>query len=150
VRNDRVSRALVYIALGIVAVVVVWAFTLVGGPTFNRMKMADKNRIEDLSRISTDVDTYFQEQDKLPEKLSDLEKLRYSYRERNLVDSITKKPYQYEVLRNDSYKLCSEFDLTSKEAEMEKSNWNYQRSSNWEHPAGPFCFEFTIPERKKN
>ena len=147
--NQNASRRLIYAALVVVAVVVVWGFSLIGSPSFNRKVTADRNRIEDLGRLRDDVEQYFQDQRKLPEKLTDLEKVkRWNGYQRNLEDPATKKQYDYKASDTYSYELCSDFELTSKEAELEQSRYNRDDKS-WEHGVGHHCFKFDIPEGKR-
>ena len=147
--NLNASRGLIYAALVVVAVVVVWGFTLIGSPSFNRKVTADRNRIEDLGRLRDDVEQYFQDQRKLPEKLTDLEKVKrwYGY-QRNLEDPATKKQYDYKIADTYSYELCSDFELTSKDAELEQNRYNSDDKS-WDHGIGNHCFKFDIPEGKR-
>lgn len=138
-----VSRTLLYAALAVVGVVVVWAFALVGGPSFNRKVAADNQRIEDLRRLSRGVDIYFAEHKRLPEKLSDVGD------EEVLKGRTTAKPYEYAITGAYSYRLCADFELSSKEAELEKERWGYMGERNWSHDAGNHCFYFDIPEGKR-
>jgi len=154
VKNETLSRSLLYLAIIVVGVIVVWGFLLVGSPSFNRKLSADRNRIDDLQQLSNGVEQYFDQQKKLPDNLIDLEKVRYGYgRERRLEDPTSKKPYDFKVKDPYSYQLCAEFELTSKEAELEKRPYNYYGGSsrtNWDHEIGHHCFLFEIPVAKRN
>lgn len=143
-KNETISRVLLYVALIVVAVVVVWGFTLIGSPSFNRKLSGDRSRIDDLRRLTHDIQQYFQEQKNLPVRLNDLEKLTYSYSERHLEDLTTKKPYDYRVISSYEYELCADFELTSKEAELERSKYESINDKTWEHGVGHYCFKFEI------
>ncbi len=149
--KETTIRWLLYGALAVVGVVVVWGFTLIGSPSFNRKLSADRNRMEDLQRLSNGIAQYFDEQKKFPEKLADLDKLRYSYgRDLRLEDPATKRPYDFKVKDPYSYELCAEFELTSEEAEIEKRPYNYYGSrTTWDHGVGHNCFSFEIPVNKR-
>ena len=153
-KNETLSRALLYLAIIVVGVIVVWGFLLVGSPSFNRKLSADRNRIDDLGQISFGVEQYFDQQKKLPDNLIDLEKVRYGYGlARRLEDPTSKKPYDFKVKDLYSYELCAEFELASKEAELEKRRYNYYGGSSrtyWEHEIGHHCFLFEIPVAKIN
>lgn len=150
-KNETISRGLIFTALLIVGGVVIWGFTLVGSPAFNRKLAADKNRRDDLRTLERNVESYFEEQKKLPEKLTDLEKNKaIGYEAPEFEDPTTKKPYGYKVVDPYSYELCADFELTSKEAVLEKNRWDSDSDSRrWEHPSGPHCFQIQIPENKR-
>jgi hypothetical protein len=151
VRNETLSRYLVYFALIIVAVVIIWGFTIVGSPSFNRKLSADINRIEDILDLSQVIELYFDHQKKLPNNLMDLEKVSsvYRAREMRLEDPTSKKPYGFKVKDPYSYELCAEFELTSKETELEKQPYNYG-GRNWNYEVGHHCFLFEISVEKRN
>jgi hypothetical protein len=151
-KNETLSRFLLFSALFLVAAIVIWAFTLVGSPSFNRKLSADKNRIEDLQQISYGIEQYFYQQKKLPDNLKELEKIRYWYGQNNrLEDPTSQKPYGYKRKDAYSYELCGEFELNSKEAELEKPPYNYYESigTNWYHDVGHSCFSLEIPIEKR-
>lgn len=148
--NETIGRTLRYAAVVIVGAVVICAFVLVGGPSFNRKLSADKNRIDDLRRLSQEVDRYFEEQRKLPDTLTDLEKLKDRYGRRyDFDDPASKRPYEYKAVDSFSYELCADFELTSSEAKLEESRWGYDDGRIWRHDVGHHCFKFEIPEGKR-
>lgn len=149
-KSEVISRALLYGALVIVGGVVIWAFTLIGGPAFNRKLALDKNRLSDLNQLSLDIDRYYSERKQLPESLKDLEKLKNYYgKNRNLEDPATKKPYEYKAKDSFSYELCSDFELSSKDAALEEDSWSYGKIRSWKHETGRQCFNFDIPEGQR-
>lgn len=150
-KREAVARVLLAGALAVVGVVVVWGFTLIGSPSFNRKLSADKNRAEDLQRLADDVEQYFSEHKKFPEKLADLKEPEYSYgRGRQLEDPTTKKPYEFKVKDAFSYELCAEFELTSQEADLERRPYSYSRNrTRWDHGVGRSCFSLEIPATKR-
>jgi hypothetical protein len=147
--REKVSQLLLYAACAVVAVVVIWGFSLIGSPSFNRKLSADRNRIDDLERLRNDIERYFEEQRNLPSVLTDLEKLRsyYGY-QRNLEDPTTKKAYDYKVRDIFSYELCAEFELSSDQAKLERSRYGRDETT-WKHGTGRHCFNFEIPVGKR-
>ena len=148
--SEKTSQALLFGAFIVVGVVVVWGFSLVGSPSFNRKLFADRNRIEDLERLRVDVEQYFDEQRKLPDYLTDLGKVKpswYGY-QRSLEDPTTTKQYEYKKADAYSYELCADFELTSKDAQLERTRYG-AHDKTWEHDIGRACFEFEIPAGKR-
>ncbi len=122
----------------------------VASPSFNRKLSADRNRINDLRRLSNDIDQYFDEQKKLPDQLADLSKLRsWGDYERRLDDPTTKELYEYKRSDTFAYELCANFELTSKDAELEWRNYYGSHNMTWEYDIGHHCFKFGIPEGKR-
>ena len=145
----------VFTGAALAAATVVWAFVLVGSPSYNRRLAADRNRLEDLANIQRAVESYFDSHPSLPAVLSELEKPRPWYL-KNLSDPMTGKPYEYRLKDHYSYELCSDFELSAKEADVESPGpgdyrpWGgvYLDGAVWAHESGHHCFKFDIPEGK--
>lgn len=151
--ENKTGKMLLYIAGAIVVVAVVWGFSLVGSPSFNRKLSADRNRIEDLQGLQSSIEYYFEQQVKLPQSLQDLDKVRYWGR-RSLEDPTTKTPYEYKAVDEFNYELCATFELTSKDAELERSRYRSYYGNDidgkvWAHEVGHQCFKFEIPQGKR-
>ncbi len=147
-KNSNMSKWILNSALIIVGVIVVWGFTIIGSPSYNRKLSSDRIRIDDLRQISREVEQYFDRQKKLPEDLKDLNLLKSAYgSEVRTADPTSKKEYEYILKNSYSYELCASFELTSKEAEIENRTFDYYGNGrlNWDHGIGRSCFSLEIP-----
>ena len=148
--QNRAGRVLLYLAGVVVVIVVIWGFSLIGSPAFNRKISADKNRIDDLQNIRYQVESSFSDQLKLPQSLKDLDKDRHSSYLR-LEDPVSNSPYEYRVLGEFEYELCAIFDLTSKDAQLERRRYDRRDDEGdvWSHDVGRSCFKFEVPVGKR-
>lgn len=144
--NQGSGHLLLFVALILALIVFAWGFSFVGSTSLKGKVSADLNRIADLKLLSGDIDLYFQEQRKLPASLKDLDQVQSSSAgPRNLEDPTTGRRYEYKISDPYSYKLCSDFELTSKEAESGQGRYA-TNGKIWGHEAGYQCFKFNIPE----
>lgn len=150
VRREYKKMALPKVSLIIATILVVGAivtgFFVVGTPSEQRAQRYDDTRVWDLQNIQSEIYSYFQSKDKLPATLDEL---------RNDItgfvapqDPETKVDYEYIVLGENTFNLCTTFN---KEAQLEMDqNSIFQMmyisgsSENWSHAAGRFCYERTI------
>ncbi len=132
----RVVSALVIIAS------IVWGFSVLGSPRTQRLVKYDEQRIIDLQTINSLVQNYYQLNQSIPDKMSDLTSLQYS----NIpLDPETGIPYQYNLIGQSAkaYELCAEFDTDTNET---KSRVPYMYADiSWSHPMGHYCFKLAIP-----
>jgi hypothetical protein len=135
--REAPRRAGVVERVALVAVVVVVAAGLIvaGSPRHARRVAMDRQRSEELERLSGWVSTYWTEHRALPESVG-------VFRDKNyapvLNDPVTGEPYVYRTIDSTSYELCATFDLASgpdpREARREP------RSKFATHAAGRVCF----------
>ena len=151
--NAHHARAnMVGIAAGVlVLAAIVSGFLIIGSPSTQRLLRADQQKVGDLQTIQWQVVNYWQQKQKLPAVLTDLEDPISGFTVPT--DRETGAPYEYRVIGTTSFELCATFN---KESLREKANGSVPRpvsvygveSENWQHGAGELCFERTIdPER---
>ena len=103
---------------------------LSGSPGEQRLLRLDEQRVQDLRAISHNIDTYRTARDALPQ---DLDILVETQRLRRLpVDPVTGARYEYEIVAEDDYRLCAEFDRPSPPSAAIEDFWL--------HPRGRQCF----------
>lgn len=126
---------------------IIGGFVVMGSPTTQRNIRLDQMRVNNLQEIeSTVIYQYWQMKSKLPDTLADLEAIiNYT----SPVDPETKQPYVYEKVGDQSFKLCANFKMESREnnlggADIAYPSRPYGAPDNWNHPAGYYCFERTI------
>lgn len=148
--DNKTGKILLYIAGAIVVGVVIWGVLLVGSPAFNRKLSGDLNRLEDLQGLKGGIETFYEQEAKLPLNLQDLDKVR-SWRNHGLEDPITKITYDYKAVDEFNYELCATFELTSKDADLERNSYYpYPIDGKiWSHEVGHHCFKFEIPQSRR-
>lgn len=135
-------RNAVRISVAILAVVTIGSgFHIVGTPAEARLARFDAQRVGDLQNIQSQVITYYQAKQKLPDMISDLNNsLSYGPIP---VDPQTGTAYLYERGEGLSFKLCASFNAKS-HGNTPMSAYVEKRADNWQHEAGTACFDRTL------
>lgn len=142
-------------------VLIIWSFSVIGTPKEQRLWRLDQIRTNDLSTIQYQVINYWQQKEKLPEKLSDL--ISYSTLP---VDPEFEKgnTYEYKKIDDLKFEVCATFSadmpvgwveygkgggiVTPYYAERDMAvSYPYPgggQQDSWEHDIGYKCFERTI------
>ena len=131
------SKVFVKIVIGVVVLAVVYGIFLAGSPSKQRTFQFDQRRISDLQNISSAIDTYWRNNEKLPLTFDDL-KNQYSYI-RSVVDPVTQESYEYNVRSEIEYELCAVFAMDSSDygAGMVRKTF----LEPWTHGVGKTCFK---------
>jgi hypothetical protein len=126
----------------VVALAIIASFFLVGSPTDRRLQRLDEKRVNDLSSIQGEVLSYWQQKNKLPENLSQLNNdLNYFTVPK---DTENNKDYTYEILGQRQFKLCADFSTESNADIPYATPATYGMESKWSHGKGNVCFIRTI------
>lgn len=132
----------------IVLVAIVSGFFILGSPAEVRLTRLDAQKVSDLQTIQWQVVNYWQQKEKLPATLDDLNDPLSGGIIPN--DPQNGEAYIYEVTGARSFKLCATFnkegvgDPYIPRPVMEKGI----EGDSWQHGAGEVCFDRTIdPER---
>ena len=146
----------------IVLAVVVWSFTVIGTPWKQRDLRLDDKRIQDLQSIQYQVINYWQQKERLPEKLSDLSNPLSGYSLPIDPQFEKGKTYEYAVKAPLTFELCADFSLPIPKGwreyegyggvmpmmsrDVAESSFPVSGGANqsWEHGVGRTCFERTI------
>lgn len=150
--GTRVStrKAVAWGASALVLVIVIGAFFIVGSPETNRLRRFDEQRVGDLQSIQWQVVNYWQQKEKLPVSLAELEDPISGFVTPR--DPETDQAYEYLVRNGLTFELCAGFNLKS----ISRDGYGgrpvpadiFDSSQAWQHDAGRVCFERTIdPER---
>jgi hypothetical protein len=148
---------LVGVGVGILAFLTIIAgFFIIGTPGHVRLLRFDDQKVQDLSTIQSQTVYYYQQKQKLPAALSDLNDPLSNF----LVpaDPQTNTPYTYDVTGPLAFKLCATFNAPSLDTKG-RGNFNGNVSyptpaglggvnDNWQHGTGETCFERTIDPQK--
>lgn len=142
------------IAVGVIVVAVtVFAFSMIGSPSHQRLQRLDQERVSDLSQLGWHIDMYVGEFDELPSELSAL----VDYVDDYLLDPVTGVPYEYKQVEEQSFLLCANFALSNESQDdrgvslrsglLSSGSYNLSGPTSWQHDAGEKCFEFTVREK---
>ena len=138
------SKVFVKIVIGVVVLAVGYGIFLSGSPQKQRAFQFDQRRISDLQNISSALNTYWKNNEKLPETFDDL-KNQYSYI-RSVVDPVTQEPYEYNIRSETEYELCAVFELDSLDYGAGRVQKPFQEP--WTHGVGKTCFEREVQDAR--
>ncbi|HEY4505378.1 MAG TPA: DUF5671 domain-containing protein [Candidatus Paceibacterota bacterium] len=119
---------------------IVWGFSVLGSPRTQQLYKYDQEKVSQLQSISSEVSYYWQRNNKVPMKLSDLSESSY-YTVPN--DKQSGAPYEYIKSTNTTYQLCAEFNKSSEEANTIRYETYPSKVGTWNHPAGRYCFSLS-------
>ncbi len=132
------------IGLGIlVGIVIVIGFTLIGSPVSQTTIRYDQTRYTDFQQIKSRIDSYSQNNGTLPSSLSELGRNTV-----NITDPVTQKQYDYKIIEDARYQLCTEFSTDAEEFTRQAGPIYYDFPVN--HTKGYSCVTFGIPDYMLN
>lgn len=126
----------------IVITAVIYGFSKVGSPADARSIKFDQKRIQDISQISSAIQTYAYDKNKLPDKLSEVKD--YLYGSKDIVDPETKKEYEYKKGTFPDYEICTTFSTDSKNNKT-TDYLSYADDLN-NHPKGYYCIKLKLSQ----
>lgn len=150
-KNRSVTVAARSVASGILLVIlaaVVTGFVYAGSPAEERVRRIDMQRVSDLQMLQSEVVSYWQAKEALPEDLGALMDDIRGYA--IPTDPETGAAYQYRTTGALAFELCATFARVSEgygaaEAPLLARRPYYGGvSENWDHEAGRYCFARTI------
>ncbi len=153
-REPARARMVNWAVGALVLATVVAGFFIIGTPQQMRVQKQDAIRVQDLQNIQWQVVNYWQQKEKLPASLSDVnDPISNTIVP---VDPQTKQPYEYKVTGRLSFQFCATF--ATKGDSMQNGPvarpvapigvGGKELTDNWQHDAARTCFERTIdPER---
>lgn len=128
------------------ALVVIMGLLAVGKPSRARQRRLDGLRVDDLSQLSSAVETFWARRASLPSTLDTL----VAMHQLDAVprDPQTNTPYTYLVSGERSYRLCATFAQPSDSDQVgtRYETFNHMNHS-WRHGAGESCFDLTPPQK---
>lgn len=128
------SARLLISTVSVVVVIAVGAgIIILDPPAVQRGRKQDQQRVEDLSRLSSRIDTFWQEKDALPSSVAALEDP-----EPPATDPATGTVYEYRPGEKSSYQLCASFAQPSRRED--DNRYVYPDAHQWRHAQGKVCF----------
>jgi predicted PurR-regulated permease PerM len=153
--SKKTKRPRYFAILGTVAVtgMIVASLFVIETPAEQRGMRFDDERVEDLSQIQSEIVSYFQEQEQLPQGMEDLE---WGPVREVPTDPETGEQYVYEVRSEYIFALCATFAGENDDAryygrayiEPLEVEWKdeYESLNDWSHPSGVYCFDRELSE----
>jgi len=130
---------------------IVYGFMVMGSPNTIRKMRFDERRVSDLQSIQWQVVNFWQQKERMPKSLSELNDPLSGYTVP--VDPRTSDSYEYVLGAGKAFNLCATFELQSGGNSdgiiLESTKLEIDVSmDNWGHDSGRVCFSRTIdPER---
>ncbi|HAS80898.1 MAG: hypothetical protein UR25_C0004G0004 [Candidatus Nomurabacteria bacterium GW2011_GWE1_32_28] len=156
-----------FISIVLVIASIFYSFVIMGSPKTQRLFRLDDKRINDLQSIQWQVINYWQQKEKLPEKLIDLSNPMTGYSLPVDPEFQNGSTYEYFVKDKLSFEICATFvmpmpqgwresgayyggvtPISVYEKDISTSSYPYKGGVNesWNHEVGRTCFERIIDE----
>jgi len=126
-----ISRAITVAAILIVVAIVVAAFVTIGSPNHARAEALDRQRVSDLADVAAEL---HEDYGAGPLRAA-LPQPRH--------DPVSSKPYEYQRLGENRYRLCATFELPTPPDQRTGPDVN----TFWHHSAGRFCYTLDVGNR---
>lgn len=143
------ARSVGYAAGLLVILTIIAGFFIIGTPAQARVARIDAQKISDMQSIQWQIVNYYQQKQKVPATLDQLQDPISGYTIPNQPE--TGKPYDYKVHGNLSFELCADFGAVSTRQEglgtSEPASLRLKGDlgvGSWQHGAGTQCFLRTI------
>ncbi len=153
--HESQSKAIGAAAAAAVLAAVVSGFFVMGSPAAQRLLRFDAERVGHLQTLQWQIVSYWQQKERLPSSLADLEDPITGFIAP--ADPVSGEPYRYEAKGPRTFVLCATFARSSPGFSKEKARslpvspeaFSLGPDSDvWKHGAGEECFERTIdPDR---
>jgi hypothetical protein len=143
-----IVSAVKYISIIAVIASVIGGFFIVGSPAEERAYRFDDERVSDLQMIQSNILSYWQAKERLPDNLAQLKDEFSGFIPPK--DPETGAEYIYRKTGNLSFDLCAIFNRPNRTGISEFPSYAdpYYSPENWKHEAGEVCLSRTIdPER---
>jgi len=146
--KTKLPKLLAIVVSFVVFASIVAGFFIIGTPGQQRARRFDDQRVQQLQMVQSEVINYWLQKEKLPEQLSNLENSITGFTVPT--DPATQQPYEYKVLTDLSFELCSTFESvdegdTGRNGALRMYSSPYDSySQNWSHKAQRTCFTRTI------
>jgi hypothetical protein len=136
-KKDKVIQIYFYGSLLIVLVAFVFSILTVESPAETRNRKLDQRVVNNFYEIDSSVNSYYNKYEKLPENIAELQEEFNYLLDDDIINPITKQAYEYKVVAEDEYELCTTF-LSSNKEDVEDEYGRYADKM-WLHDVGQQC-----------
>lgn len=144
-KKSGVVRAYFYSSLLVIIIVLAASFFYIESPQKARARRHDSLIISNLQQIESAINQYYTQEKDMPRNLEELTIPGKDTSRLNMdmiIDPETKAPFEYKKISKDSYELCANFKLSSKDADASQAyDFYLEPDPRWSHEAGRQCFE---------
>lgn len=137
--KDKVIKIYSFASLVIILAVFVLALMTVDSPQEIRKKKMDDRVINSYYQIDNSLNDYYNSKGNLPESLEILQDNVSYLTDENLVNPITGEKYEYKIVADDKYELCTTFQSSNKENSSADTMYQPAFDKQWLHDAGYQC-----------
>lgn len=142
--KDPIMKAFFWVSLVVVIGVFVSGLFIMEAPWEVKARRVDSEITSDFQTIQFRINEYFDEHEELPTELADLEKDGRSLVKGNITDPRTGEVYEYNVLEEEKYELCSDFETSNKDEDRDQPRVTLNNI--WSHDTGYKCFELEVED----
>lgn len=140
--KDKVMKIFLFASLFVISAVFIAALFVVESPTETRNRKIDEQVLRDFNSIKNGLNEYYKNNENLPDNLEEL-KDEVSYLSADdFINPRTKKEYDYKLLSDREFELCSDFLASNTKEDLDNSR--YLPYSQWKHEKGYQCIEQKI------
>ncbi len=141
------SKYFAFVAVLVVLASVVGGFLVMGSPKTQRNIRNDENKVSDLQNIQYQLISYWQQKNKLPDQLNEINDNLSNFVVP--IDKQSGQSYEYRKISNLQFELCANFNLESSATTFTDYPMMYPaprgfENENWKHGIGRTCFARTI------
>lgn len=143
ISNKKMFNAFRTIATIVILVLIVAGVVLMGSPKDLRNQSDDRQRVEDLSVIQSEIINFWQSKKRLPVSLEELNDPLVFYEAKT--DPETGESYEYKALGDLTFELCATFKTDPSDQSYVDRKFN---ENSFNYVPGRNCFERTIDPDK--
>ena len=137
--SNRHKATMVGVAALILCLITIGAgFVLIGSPSTVRLENFDNQKASNLREIQADILAFADQNRRLPDTLTELHESSAGY-SISLNDSQTKQPYEYKLLKSNSYELCAIFNRPTSTTGTDPNDFSGATDSFQWHEEGQVC-----------
>ena len=144
-KNNNIIKAYFLGSIVIVLTALIASFFFIDSPRTVRMQKYDQNIVNKFSQISNGINSYYGEKGRLPPDLNTIVKdsSAYALTENEATDPGTNKIFEYKIINNTSYELCSTFKTENKSQANKFSSADFYPylDTRWLHESGYRCLK---------
>lgn len=138
-KEDKVVKIYFWISLVIVLAAFITSLFVVESPAETRKRKLDDRIIGYFNQIDVSISNYYNKNEKLPANMDEVRAESTYLSEEEFTNPVTGQLYEYRVVSDDEYELCTTFQYSSRtKAEQEYGPYV---DKTWLHDAGYQCIK---------
>ncbi|MFH1565023.1 MAG: DUF5671 domain-containing protein [bacterium] len=147
-KKDEAIKLYLYGSLTLIIIAFVASLFTVESPMQSRNRKFDEAIISDFNIINMAIETYCQDNEKMPENLSSLKEGSNFLAGDDIENPISGEEYEYKITGDKTYELCAVFRTSNKEEEENEYRY-YGPNEFYLHDSGYQCLKNTINQEEQ-